>query len=87
MPFEANYTNKPKQHKAFIDMTTPENKSQFIIYQTDNGQTKLDVRFMGETVWLTQQLMADLFNTSKQNIGQLLKNIFEEQEVVLKFKH
>jgi len=58
------------------------NSSQFIIYQAEDGSTKLDVRFVDETVWLTQSLMADLFATSKQNVGQHLNNIFIEQELV-----
>ena len=57
------------------------NKSQIIIYKTEDGQTKIDVRFDGETVWLTQNLMAELFQTTKQNIGQHIKNIFEEGEL------
>ncbi len=56
-------------------------RSQIIIYQTENGQTKIDVRFEGETVWLSQQLMADLFQTTKQNISLHISNIFEEKEV------
>ncbi len=55
--------------------------SQFIIYQDEAGQTKLEVRFIDETVWLTQNLMAQLFNSSKQNIGKHLQNIFLEQEL------
>ncbi len=58
-----------------------ENNSQIIIYQTENGETKLDVRFQDETVWLTQKLMAELFQTTSQNITIHLKNIFEEQEL------
>ena len=58
-----------------------ENKSQIIIYQTESGETKLDVRFQDETVWLTQKLMAELFQTSSQNITMHLKNIFEEGEL------
>ncbi|BAS68179.1 virulence RhuM family protein [Bathymodiolus septemdierum thioautotrophic gill symbiont] len=58
------------------------NTPQFIIYQSEDGQIKLDVRFVDETVWLTQALMAELFGTSKQNIGQHLKNIFLEQELI-----
>ncbi len=58
-----------------------ENKSQIIIYQTENGETKLDVRFQDETVWLTQKLMAELFQTSVPNINMHLKNIFEEGEL------
>ena len=60
---------------------SPDNPSQFIIYQSEDGQTKLDVRFVDETVWLSQALMAELFGSSKQNIGQHLKNIFSEQEL------
>jgi hypothetical protein len=58
-----------------------ENKSQLIIYQSENGETKLDVRFQDETVWLTQKLMAELFQTTSQNITIHLKNIFEEGEL------
>jgi hypothetical protein len=50
-------------------------KSEFLVYQTEDGRIKVDVRLEEETVWLTQQLMADLFQTTKQNIGQHLKNI------------
>lgn len=58
-----------------------ENKSQIIIYQTEDGETKLDVRFQDETVWLTQKLMAELFQTTTQNITIHLRNIFEENEL------
>jgi hypothetical protein len=60
---------------------TNSNTSQFVIYQSEDGQIKLDVRFVDETVWLSQALMAELFGTTKQNIGQHLKNIFLEQEL------
>ena len=56
-------------------------KGQFLVYETEDGQVKIDVRLEDETVWLTQQLMADLFQTTKQNIGQHLKNIFSEDEL------
>jgi hypothetical protein len=58
-----------------------DNLSQFVIYQAENGQTKLDVRFEGETVWLTQPLMADLFQTSTDNISLHLKHIYVEGEL------
>jgi hypothetical protein len=60
-----------------------ENHSQIIIYQTENGQTKLDVRLENETVWLTQKLMAALFQTTVANINIHLKNIFEEGELAI----
>jgi len=56
-------------------------KGQFLVYEAEDGQVKIDVRLADETVWLTQQLMADLFQTTKQNIGQHLKNIFSEGEL------
>lgn len=58
-----------------------ENNSQIIIYQTENGETKLDVRLENETVWLTQKLMAELFQTTIPNINMHLKSIFEEREL------
>jgi len=58
-----------------------ENKSQIIIYQTESGETKIDVRFQNETVWLTQKLMAELFQTTKQNISLHISNIFNEGEL------
>ncbi|MCX6972493.1 MAG: virulence RhuM family protein [Verrucomicrobia bacterium] len=60
---------------------SPPPGGQFLVYQTEDGKLKLDVRFEGETVWLTQQHMAELFQTSKQNIGQHLKGIFAEGEL------
>ncbi|MCF6270242.1 MAG: virulence RhuM family protein [Melioribacteraceae bacterium] len=62
-------------------MKLQKNKSQIIIYQTESGKTKLDVRFQDETVWLTQKMMAELFQTTSQNITIHLKNIFEEGEL------
>lgn len=55
--------------------------SQIIIYQTESGKTKIDVRLENETVWLTQKSMAELFQTTTQNITIHLKNIFEEGEL------
>jgi hypothetical protein len=59
----------------------PEKKSQIIIYKTASGQTKIEVRLQDESVWLTQQLMAELFQTSKQNISYHIKRIYEENEL------
>ncbi len=59
-----------------------ESNSQTVIYQTENGQTKLDVRLENETVWLTQKRMAKLFQTTPQNITLHLKNIFDERELI-----
>jgi len=58
-----------------------ESNSSIILYQTEDGITKIDVRLENETVWLTQKLMAELFQTTPQNITIHLKNIFEEGEL------
>ncbi len=57
------------------------NSSQLIIYQTEDGKTKLDVRFMEETVWLSQQQMAELFQTSRSNIVEHVRNVYTEGEL------
>lgn len=59
-----------------------ENKTgEIVIYQTENGQTKIDVRFEDETVWLTQAQLVDLYGSSKANVSEHIKHIFEEQEL------
>jgi hypothetical protein len=57
-------------------------ESQIIIYQTEDGNTKLDVRLDNETVWLSQKMMADLFQTTKQNISLHIQGIYEERELL-----
>lgn len=55
-----------------------ENNPQIIIYQTESGETKLDVTFNDETVWLTQMQLCELFDKSKSTISEHIKHIFEE---------
>lgn len=62
-------------------MENDKKPSQFLIYQAEDGKTRLDVRLEDETVWLTQSQMGELFLTSKQNISLHLKNIFKEAEL------
>ena len=57
------------------------NNSQLIIYQTESGKTKIEVRLENETVWLTQKLMAELFQVKPQNITMHLKNVYQEGEL------
>ena len=54
-----------------------ENNNNIVIYQADDGMTKIDVKIEDETVWLSQQHMADLYDTTKQNISLHIKNIFD----------
>ena len=59
-----------------------ENKTgEIVIYQTENGQAKIDVRFEDETVWLSQQQMAELYQTSRTNIVEHIEHIYEEDEL------
>lgn len=55
--------------------------SNIIIYQTDDGRTKVNVHFEDETVWLTQDQMSELFNKSKSTINEHIRNIYEEKEL------
>ncbi len=57
------------------------NNSEILLYQTDDGQTKIDVRLEEETVWLSQAQMVELFQTTKQNISLHIRNIFKEGEL------
>ncbi len=56
-------------------------KGQFLIYQAENGQVKIDVRLQGETAWLTQAHMAELFQTTIPNVNMHLRNIFADGEL------
>lgn len=58
-----------------------ENRGELIIYQTEDGKTKIDVRMDSETVWLTRQQMSELFDRDISVIGRHIRNIFEEGEL------
>lgn len=58
-----------------------EEKNNIVIYQLEDGKTKIDVKLEDETVWLSQQQMTDLYDTTKQNISLHIKNIFDEEEL------
>lgn len=55
--------------------------SQIIMYQTEDGLTKIEVTLENETVWLSQNQMAELFQRDKSTISRHIKNIFEEREL------
>lgn len=63
------------------NLNTPESQGEIVIYQTDEGSTKIDVRFVDENVWLTQQQMADLFQSSRTNIVEHIQHIYDEGEL------
>jgi len=56
-------------------------KSEFLLYQTEDGQTRIEVRLKDETVWMTQAAMAELYQTTPQNITTHLKSIFRKGEL------
>ncbi len=61
--------------------TSEENQGDIVIYQTEDGETKIDVRFVDETVWLSLDQLSVLFERNKSTISRHLKNIFEEGEL------
>ena len=59
-----------------------DNYGEMLIYQTEDGLTKIDVSMQDETVWLSLEQMADLFQRDKSTISKHIKNIFEDGELV-----
>ena len=72
-------------------LATAENEitpsSSFVLYQDDNGITNVNVRFDGQDVWLFQQQIAILFDTTQQNISQHINAIIEEGELQKEATH
>jgi len=58
-----------------------QNESQIILYQTEDGQTRLQVKMENETVWLTQDQMAELFAKGRSTITEHIQNVFKEGEL------
>jgi hypothetical protein len=63
------------------DDLVPKDAGEFLLYQTADGRTRLRVRMEGETVWLSQRDMAELFETTKQNVSLHIQNVFNEGEL------
>lgn len=60
-----------------VDLT----QGHFLVYETEDGKLKIDVRMQDETVWLTQQAISELFQSSKQNVSHHINNIYDEKEL------
>lgn len=58
-----------------------ENKGEIVIYKTKDGQVSFEAKLVDETIWLTQDMMAKLFDTTVPNINMHIKNVFEEDEL------
>ena len=56
-------------------------RTEIVLYQTEDGQTRIDVRMADETVWLTQAQMVELFQSSKANVSEHIKHVYEEGEL------
>ena len=56
-------------------------ENKIIIYTTNDGKTKIDVKLEEDTLWLTQIQMCELYQTSKSNVSEHIKHIFEEEEL------
>ncbi len=63
------------------DIVHPSSNGEFLLYQTADGQTRIQCRFQGETMWLTQQQMADLFQVDKSGVSRHLKSIYDSGEL------
>jgi len=69
------------KEEDFMENKMIPGNSHFLIYQTEDGKIKIDVRFENETVWLTQKALAELFQTTVANINIHIKNILDEGEL------
>lgn len=59
----------------------PEGPSEFLLYQSEDGQARIQVRLLDKTVWLTQKQMADLYQTLVPNVHMHVESIYEEAEL------
>jgi len=64
------------------DLPAPPEAAEILLYQTEDGQTRLEVHLQDETVWLTQKRMAELFRKNVRTINEHIQNIFAEGELV-----
>ncbi len=74
-----------------MNIMKEEQKGEIIIYQSEEGRTKIEVRLENENIWLTQAQLVELYQSSKSNISEHIKYVFEEGElsensVVRKFR-
>lgn len=69
------------KRKTSGNIENHEMKGELLVYQTGDGEVKLEVRLQDETVWLTQQMMAELFQTTVPNISMHVRNIYKEGEL------
>lgn len=91
IPVSVIASNADEALKIARFLSHQDSDNEIIIYTGDNGQPVIQVRIEGETVWLNQAQLVELFNSSKSNVSEHIKNIFTEGElqpnsVVRKFR-
>src|SRR5258708_1991790 len=64
-----------------VSLMNEGDRAELLIYTSPDGKTRIDVRLQGNSVWLSQAQMAELFQTTKQNVSLHVKNLFEEKEL------
>ena len=79
MTFFVNKATFGSSGKRNINMA--EDKGQILLYQTPDGESSIEVRLQDETVWLSLDQMAELFQRNKSTISRHIKNVFEEGEL------
>lgn len=62
-------------------MKKEKNENTILLYHDENGKTDVSVRFADEDVWVTQVQLAELYDTTRQNIGQHIENIYKDEEL------
>ena len=67
--------NKNSDHSSF------DANSEFVLYQTEDGQTRVQVRVLDETVWLTQKQLAELFQKDVRTVNEHIQNVYDEEEL------
>lgn len=70
-----------KQLKSKEGSNDQDKNNQIIIYDTQDGETKVEVLMKNETVWLSQKQMAELFDKDTRTVNEHIKNVFSEQEL------
>jgi len=71
---------KNNKGRLFMNSLTP-NNSEILLYQTEDGKTRIEVKFKGDTAWLSLNQMAELFDRDKSVISKHIRNVFEEGEL------
>lgn len=74
-----DYQDSKGERAEAVDVASA--RGEFLVYQTADGSTRVECRFEDDTIWLSQALMAELYQTSKQNISLHLRNLLEEGEL------